>query len=75
MRDKSVRARTVLIWVWSTYDGNSRNQQHLPEAKSQLGHRTRVLMTIPEVSIRCTGHLFAISSNLACCSLVSGPAK
>jgi len=39
------------------------------------GHRTLVWMLISEVSVRCTGHLLAISSSRELCSAVKGPSN
>src|SRR5690625_2335482 len=36
-------------------------------------HTLRVCMSISEVRVRCTGHLSAISSNLARCSSLNAP--
>jgi len=35
-------------------------------------HRSLVRMLISEVSVRCTGHLLAISSSRECCSALKG---
>ena len=39
------------------------------------GHRSFVRMLISEVSVRCTGHLLAISSRRERCSAVKGPSN
>src|SRR5215469_8985472 len=38
-------------------------------------HRALVRMLISEVSVRCTGHLLAISSSRERCSMVKGPSN
>jgi hypothetical protein len=38
-------------------------------------HRSLVRMLISEVSVRCTGHLLAISSSRECCSALKGPSN
>jgi hypothetical protein len=42
---------------------------------NQLVQSARVTITTCDVSVRCTGHLFAISSNLDRCSFVNDPLK
>ena len=43
--------------------------------EATCGHRSLVRMLISEVSVRCTGHLLAISSSRERCSAVKGPSN
>src|SRR5713226_9195675 len=43
--------------------------------RPKRSHKSLVRMLISEVSVRCTGHLLAISSNRECCSALKGPSN
>lgn len=43
--------------------------------EAKRDHRALVRMLISEVSVRCTGHLLAISSSRERCSRVKGPSN